>query len=386
MKALLALADGKIFTGESFGACGETIGEVVFNTSMTGYQEILTDPSYCGQIVVMTYPLIGNYGVNEEDVESPKPQVEGFIVREASLLSSNWRRQKDLTQFLKDFNIVGIQDIDTRALTKHIRTVGAQQGVISSLDLDPQSLIAKAKAAPGMEGLDLVRKVTSRDKYLWTQGEWELDEGYTLKGFNERSQTGFFIVALDFGIKHNILRKLTRFSHKVLILPAQATAEEVLEMKPDAVFLSNGPGDPAAVPYAIKTVKRLLGQKPIFGICLGHQILALALGAKTYKLKFGHRGGNQPVMDLTTNKIEITAQNHGFAVDSETLPPGTRVTHINLNDRTVEGMENPELGFFSVQYHPEASPGPHDTDYLFSRFRKLIENHKGENSCPNEGI
>lgn len=375
MKALLASADGRIFPGESFGAPGETVGEVVFNTSLSGYQEVLTDPSYCGQIVVMTNPLIGNYGINEEDVESAKPQVEGFVVREASIISSNWRSQLSLDQFLKDRNVVGIKGIDTRALTKHIRSVGAQQGVISSLDLDPESLIAKAKASPGLVGFDLVQNVTCREKYFWTQGEWKLEEGYSSSGFKGASGNGFMVVAMDFGIKQNILRKLTRFCREVIVVPAKTSADEILDMNPDALFLSNGPGDPAAVPYAIETVRKLLGRKPIFGICLGHQILALALGGRTYKLKFGHRGGNQPVMDLTTRKIEITAQNHGFSVDPLSLPAGNRVTHLNLNDRTVEGMENKELGYFSVQYHPEASPGPHDTDYLFSRFCKLIENY-----------
>lgn len=382
-KALLALADGRVFEGKTLGAIGEAVGEVVFNTSMMGYQEIMTDPSYKGQIVTMTYPLIGNYGLNEEDIESDKPQVEGFIVKEASALASNWRSRLTLHDYLKERNIVGLQGIDTRALTKHIRDVGAQEGVISSVNLDPPSLIEKAKKSPGLIGRDLVKEVTCRRPYSWGQGEWQLGSGYqeaASSSMQSREQLEltppkirpFKVVAYDYGIKLNILRKLVTAGCEVKVIPAATSAEEVLAMEPEGVFLSNGPGDPEGVPYTIEAVRRLIGRVPIFGICLGHQILGLALGAKTYKLKFGHRGGNQPVKDLTTGKVEITAQNHGFAVDIDSMPPELELTHLNLNDNTCEGFRHKELPLFCVQYHPEASPGPHDAAYLFKRFTDMM--------------
>ncbi len=371
-KAILALSDGKVFEGFSFGAEGETTGEVVFNTSMTGYQEILTDPSYKGQIVTMTYPLIGNYGINDEDVESNKPYAEGFIVKEASEYPSNWRSKKTLGSYLKDNNIVGIQGIDTRALTKHIRDFGAKEGVISTIDLNPKSLIEKAKASPGLIGRDLVKEVTCKKTYKWEQGVWDLEKGYTLRTPNSERQT-YHVAAYDFGIKQNILRLLINAGCSVTVVPADTKAEDVLSMNPDGILLSNGPGDPEGVPYVIENVRKLIGKKPIFGICLGHQLLGLAMGGRTYKLKFGHHGGNQPVMDLTTKKVEITSQNHGFAVDVDSLKGKAELTHINLNDKTVEGMRHKELPIFSVQYHPEASPGPHDSAYLFKRFTEMME-------------
>ncbi len=372
-KTILALSDGTIFEGESFGAEGETIGEVVFNTSMIGYQEILTDPSYKEQIVTMTYPLIGNYGINEEDVESVKPQAAGFIIKEGSKILSNWRAQKSLDEYLKDYNIVGIQGIDTRALTKHIRDKGAQQGIISTIDFNSESLIKKAKKSPKMMGRDLVKEVTCHEKYHWTEGGWNI-ENSKLKTQNSK----FKVVAYDCGIKQNILRQLVDAGCDVTVVPAFTSSDKTLSMNPDGIFLSNGPGDPDAVPYMAENIRGLIGKKPIFGICLGHQILCLSFGAKTYKLKFGHRGGNHPVMDLTTKKVEITAQNHGFAVDAESLPPELELTHINLNDKTVEGVKHKSLPIFSVQYHPEASPGPHDSSYLFNRFVEYMKGTKSE--------
>jgi carbamoyl-phosphate synthase small subunit len=368
-KAILALSDGTIFEGESFGAEGERRGEVVFNTSMSGYQEILTDPSYKGQIITMTYPLIGNYGVNEEDVESAKPQAEGFIIKEGSKSISNWRGQKSLDEYLRDYNIVGIQGIDTRALTKHIRDKGAQEGIISTIDLNPQSLIKKAKESPSMVGRDLVKEVTCHEKYHWTEGGWDIQKKSEFRIQNSE----FKVVAYDCGIKHNILRLLVDAGCDVTVVPAFTGSDKVLSMNPDGIFLSNGPGDPDAVPYMAENIRGLIGKKPIFGICLGHQILCLSMGAKTYKLKFGHRGANHPVMDLTTKKVEITAQNHGFAVAADSLPSELELTHINLNDRTVEGVRHKSLPIFSVQYHPEASPGPHDSRYLFNRFVEYMK-------------
>lgn len=369
-KAILVLADGTVFEGESFGAEGEAIGEVVFNTSMMGYQEIITDPSYKGQMVTMTYPLIGNYGANDEDYESARPTAEGLIVKEACRLHSNWRSRRSLDEYLKNYGVVGIDGIDTRALTKHIRTVGAQNGIISTKDSDPVGLVKKAREASSMEGLDLVQHVSCKEWYHWTDGIWSLDKGYQL---GSKYQTPKYkVVAYDYGIKHNILRLLASHGCDVTVVPATTSAEFVLSMNPDGIFLSNGPGDPAAVTYAIESIKQLLGKKPIFGICLGHQLLGLALGGKTYKLKFGHRGGNHPVMDLSTRKVEITAQNHGFAVDADSLKGLAEVTHINLNDNTVEGISSEKYNFFSVQHHPEASPGPHDSRYLFERFFELM--------------
>lgn len=367
-KAILTLADGTTFEGESFGASGEAVGEVCFNTSMTGYQEILTDPSYRGQLVTMTYTQIGNYGVNDEDYESLSPHLSGFIVKEYFDIPSNWRSKATLADFLKKHDIVAIQGIDTRALTRHIRDKGAQQGVISTIDLDETSLAAKAKALPSIEGKDLVKEVSCSSPYSRDEGEWTLDEGY-LSGKDFK----YNVVAYDFGIKFNIIRGLTSAGCKVTVVPASTAWEEVLAMEPDGIFLSNGPGDPEPLDYAINNVKNLLGKKPIFGICLGHQILSLALGGKTYKLKFGHRGGNQPVKDLSTSKIEITSQNHGFAVDFETIKDRADLTHLNLNDNTVEGISSKEFEAFSVQYHPEASPGPHDASYLFKRFTDMMD-------------
>src|SRR3989339_59886 len=364
-RALLALEDGTVFHGSSFGSPGEKSGEVVFNTSLTGYQEIITDPSYKGQIVCMTYPLIGNYGVNDEDLESPRPSCEGFIVRENSRLASNFRSQLKLDEYLNQNGIVGIEGIDTRMLTRRLRTKGALKAVISTIDLDEKSLIKKAKDSPGVEGVDLVKVVTCQQPYLWDESKY----GQAFAGVKKK----FHVVAYDYGIKFNILCNLQRVGCKVTVVPADFPAKELLAMNPDGIFLSNGPADPAAVTYAISNIKKLIGKKPIFGICLGHQLLGLAFGGKTYKLKFGHHGGNQPVIDLKTNKVAITAQNHGFAVDIDSIPKGqVELTHINLNDKTVEGMKHVFLPIFSVQYHPEAGPGPHDAHYLFNRFTELM--------------
>ena len=368
MKAILALEDGAIFRGRSFGAEGEKSGEVVFNTSLTGYQEILTDPSYKGQIVTMTYPLIGNYGVNEEDIESPVPQVEAFVVRENSRITSNFRSTGKLDDYLKKHNIVGIEGIDTRMLTRRLRIKGALKGVISTIDLDEKSLVKKAKESPGVEGVDLVKVVTCKEPYVWNDSPWA-DKNF-------KGKIKYQVAAYDYGIKFNILKNLQYVNCKVTVYPADYPADKMLGTNPDGIFLSNGPADPAAVTYAIKNIKKLIGKKPIFGICLGHQLLGLALGGKTYKLKFGHHGGNQPTIDLKTKKVAITAQNHGFAVDIDSLPKGTvELTHTNLNDKTVEGMRHLSLPIFSVQYHPEAGPGPHDANYLFKNFAKLMESH-----------
>ena len=372
--AILALEDGTVFHGQAFGQPGEAFGEVVFNTSMTGYQEILTDPSYNGQIVTMTYPLIGNTGVNDIDTESVRPQVQGFVIKELAQLHSNYRAGTDLDTYLRASGILAIQGIDTRALTKHIRTVGAQRGVISTEDADADSLVAKAKASPSLVGRDLVKEVTCEAACEWAQ---PLDDI-----FGERGEGGAppapavnapRVVAIDCGAKRNILRHLVSRGCRVTVVPASATADEILALEPDGVMLSNGPGDPEGVPYVIETVKRLLGKTPIFGICLGHQMLSLALGAKTFKLKFGHRGSNQPVMRLSNRKVEITCQNHGFAVDPDTLPDDAEMTHVHLNDQTCSGMRHRTLPAFSVQYHPEASAGPHDSEYLFDDFLKLME-------------
>jgi carbamoyl-phosphate synthase small subunit len=368
MKALLALADGTVFEGTSFGAPGEAGGEVVFNTSMSGYQEILTDPSYHGQLVAMTYPEIGNVGVNPEDVESKRPYVQGFIVKEYWPRPSNWRAKWSLAQYLHEHGIPGIQGIDTRALVRHIRTHGSQEAVISTVDLDRDSVVRKAKALPSLIGRDLVREVTCTEPYDWQESAWELGAGYTQRAVID----GPFVVAYDFGIKRNILRNLVHSGCRVRVVPATTAPSDLLRMQPDGIFLSNGPGDPDVGPYA-EIVRELIGKKPIFGICLGHQILGLALGGKTYKLKFGHHGGNQPVMDLSTRKVEITCQNHGFAVDVESLKRLATLTHINLNDQTVEGLAHADLPLFSVQYHPESSPGPRDANYLFKRFVDLME-------------
>ncbi|OEU72198.1 MAG: carbamoyl phosphate synthase small subunit [Desulfuromonadales bacterium C00003093] len=375
MKAILALADGKVFTGKALGAIGEVTGEVVFNTSMTGYQEILTDPSYCGEIVTMTYPQIGNYGINSEDVESCKPFLSAFVVKESCPFPSNFRSEMTLDAYLKENGVVGIEGIDTRALVRHIRNKGAQVGIVSSVESDPERLIEKAGQAPGLVGRDLVKEVTCKTSYHWSQGVWTLDDGYA---DNSNRPLPYKVVAYDYGIKRNILRNLVSSGCDVTIVPATTTAEEVLQMNPDGVFLSNGPGDPEPIKYAQENIVKLLGKVPIFGICLGHQLLSIALGGATYKLKFGHRGGNQPVLDYQRQQVEITSQNHGFAVDQETLNKQIRVTHINLNDNTVEGIQHVELPAFSVQYHPEASPGPHDAQYLFSRFIEMMAKYKNQ--------
>ena len=352
---ILLLDDGRKFEGKSLGFPGETIGEICFNTGMTGYQEILTDPSYCSQIVTMTSPHIGNYGINEEDVESNKIQVAGFVIKEESISPSNWRSTDSLNTYLKKNKIVGIQRIDTRALTRHIRDQGAMNGIISSVDTNINSLSYKLKNAPSMNGLDLAKVVSTKEIYKW-------------------SESGKFkVAAIDYGIKRNILNILKQNECEVTVFPAKTTADQILDFDPDGIFLSNGPGDPSAVTYGVEMVKSLLGTKPIFGICLGHQILSLALGAKTFKLKFGHRGINHPVKNLETETVEITSQNHGFAVDLNSLPENVVSTHINLNDNTSEGIECKELNAFSVQHHPESSPGPHDSRYLFEKFLKLMK-------------
>jgi carbamoyl-phosphate synthase small subunit len=373
--ALLALADGTVFRGRAFGARAEAVGELVFNTSMTGYQEILTDPSYEGQLVAMTYPEIGNVGVNREDVESRRPWVRGFVVREYRPVPSSWRAEESLGDYLARHGIPGIEGLDTRALVRHLRDHGAQEAVLSSVDLDPARLVAKAKASPGLLGRDLVRTVTCAEPYEWTQGPWRLGRGYATAAECAAARGGrvLRVIAYDFGIKWNILRGLVGAGCAVRVVPAGTPAADVLAARPDGVFLSNGPGDPDAVAGAPATVAALLGRVPVFGICLGHQILALALGGRTFKLKFGHHGGNQPVKDLTTGRVEITAQNHGFAVDADSLGGRATVTHVNLNDRTVEGLVVKDAPAFSVQYHPEASPGPHDAHYLFRRFVELME-------------
>lgn len=393
MRALVALEDGLVLEGKSFGAKGERTGEVVFNTSMTGYQEILTDPSYEGQIVTMTYPHIGNYGVNREDFESAQPYVEGFVVKEYCPSPSNWRSAVPLGEFLRACGVVGVEGVDTRCITKHIRTVGAQRGIVTTERISGQAAVERARESEGMVGRDLVRFVTCRQPYEWSRRAYEMEglggdgaaggqeplpwEDSTQAGSERRLEVApltrsalpLRVVAMDFGIKHNILRRLESYGVQIKVVPAFCPAEKILEEEPDGIVLSNGPGDPEAVTYAIETISQLIGKCSIFGICLGHQLIALALGGRTYKLRFGHHGGNQPVQDLSTGKVQITAQNHGFAVDMDSLEgKGMRLTHVNLNDGTVEGMEHRELPLFSVQYHPEASPGPHDAEYLFAKF------------------
>lgn len=360
MKAILALEDGKIFKGESFGAEGERYGEVVFNTAMSGYQEIITDPSYKGQIVTMTYPLMGNYGINPEDMESRKPFLEGFVVKEYSKIASNWRAKDELGKYFRANNIFGIEGIDTRALTLHIRKAGAMKAVLSTMDLNEKSLVEKAAKSQGLEGIDLVKGVTASKKYIWSQVK------------NKK----YKVVVLDCGVKYNILRKLIENGCEVVVMPAYTESKDILKIKPDGLLLSNGPGDPAAVNYVVDTTRKLLGKLPIFGICLGHQMLGLALGGKTYKLKFGHHGANHPVKDLKTGKIMITSQNHGFCVDMGSLnKKDIEMTHMNLNDSTLEGMRHKKFPAFSVQFHPEASPGPHDAEYLFTEFTKMMKAH-----------
>jgi carbamoyl-phosphate synthase small subunit len=367
--AKLALEDGTVYTGRAFGASGETFGEVVFNTSMTGYQETLTDPSYKGQIVTMTYPLIGNYGVNADDRESGKPQVEGFVVRELTKAPSNFRSEGALDAYLAEHKVIGIEGIDTRALVRRIRVQGAMTGVLSTTDPDDRSLVNKARTRPNIVGRDLVQEVVPHQSFTWQEGFTNPFTTYIPK----RPPT-HHVVALDFGMKRHILRCLTQVGCKVTVVPGTARAEAVLAHKPDGIFLSNGPGDPEPLGYAIDTIRTLAGaNKPMFGICLGHQLLGLALGGRTFKLKFGHRGANQPVIDERTGKVEITTQNHGFAVHLDSLPKDLEPTHFNLNDHTLEGMRHRRKPIFSVQYHPEASAGPHDSSYLFEEFRKLME-------------
>jgi carbamoyl-phosphate synthase small subunit len=360
-KAILVLEDGRTFEGASFGAEGETFGEMVFNTSMSGYQEILTDPSYAGQIVCMTYPLIGNYGVNLDDVESRRPWVEGFVVREASRIASNFRSTASLQDYLKENNIVGLEHIDTRALVRHIRDKGAMRAGISTLDLDAGSLLERVLASPEMANRELASAVSAEAHYDYPAAASEK----------------YHIVAYDFGVKTNSLREFARFGCRVTVVPAGTSAAETMELKPDGIFLSNGPGDPASMRHVVDEIKKLAASAtPMFGICLGHQLLGSAFGGTTYKLKFGHRGGNQPIKDLTTGKIEITAHNHGFAVAAESLPDEVEVTHINLNDQTVAGLRHKTLPVFSVQYHPESAPGPHDSEYLFERFVEIMQRRR----------
>ena len=377
MQAKLALEDGTVFSGAGFGAAGEIDGEVVFNTSMTGYQEILTDPSYRGQIVTMTYPQIGNYGVNREDAESSRPHVAGFVVRELSRVHSNFRSEGGLDEYLAEHNVIGLAGIDTRALVRRIRTQGAMRGILSTADMDDASLIAKARACPGLVGRDLVREVLPDADRPWTEGlsPWAELPGVGLPEVSAASYVGerLRVTALDFGMKWNIARHLFHAGCDVTILPGTASAEQILAGNPDGVFLSNGPGDPEPITYAIETVRALIGKVPVFGICLGHQLFALACGAATFKLKFGHRGANQPVLNLATGKVEITAQNHGFCVDEGSLPPELEVTHRNLNDQTIAGLRHRSQPAFSVQYHPESSAGPHDSRYLFQSFREMMQ-------------
>ncbi|MBI4024604.1 MAG: glutamine-hydrolyzing carbamoyl-phosphate synthase small subunit [Verrucomicrobia bacterium] len=398
MTAILALEDGSVFHGTAFGAEGTVLGEVCFNTSMTGYQEILTDPSYRGQIVTMTYPLIGNYGINTLDIESARPQVSGFVVRELSRTASNWRSEKSLDDYLRENHIPAIQGIDTRSLTKRLRSCGVMKGILTTEPMKETDAVERARQWHGLVGVDYVKEVTCSAPYDWDPEDaasrrWRIPGTSNAVGGEphddgEDRGTGaetyhwslppvrYRIVAYDFGIKHNILRRLRQHGFKTRVLPAATPAEEALRSDPDGIFLSNGPGDPAALDYAARAVKSLLGKKPIFGICLGHQILGLACGGRTFKLKFGHRGGNQPVKDLASGKVSITSQNHGFAVDAQSLPRDMEQTQINLNDRTNEGLRHREMPIFSVQYHPEASPGPHDANHLFAQFGRMIEERK----------
>lgn len=386
MRAILALEDGRTFIGESFGAGGVSVGEVCFNTSMSGYQEVLTDPSYRGQIVAMTVPEVGNYGINALDAESDQPHVRGFVIEELSPVASNWRSEETLDHYLKRCGVMGIQGIDTRALTRHLRDKGAMKGCLSTEDNAAEAVVARARAGVGVVGQDFVKEVTPSVAFDWDPDS-ELSREWTTVpqegviqgvggGFKPLPPVRHQIVAYDFGMKRNILRRLRQEGFSVRVVPAGTSAEEVLALKPEGVFLSNGPGDPAALTYVHENIRKLVGKLPVFGICLGHQMLAYAFGGKTFKLKFGHRGGNQPVKDLRTGKVTITSQNHGFAVDPESLPGDVEVTHLNLNDNTVEGMRHRSLPVFSVQYHPEAAPGPNDAGYFFSQFSELIASTK----------
>ena len=382
MRAILALEDGRFFTGESFGATATRVGEICFNTAMTGYQEVLTDPSYRGQIVAMTYPLIGNYGINSLDQESHSPHVRGFVIEELSEIPSSWRSEMSLDEYLRQWDIPGVQGIDTRALTRHLRTRGAMKACLTTEEISPEEATQRAVAGEGVIGMDYVREVSTPEIYEWDP-ESKLSEAWRIANGDGPARGGpplppirFRVAAYDYGIKQNILRLLRQKGFAVTVVPASTPADQVLALNPDGVFLSNGPGDPAALPYAHEIVRSLMGKKPIFGICLGHQVLGFAFGGSTFKLKFGHRGANQPVKDLRSGKVAITSQNHGFAVDPASLPSNVELTHINLNDGTVEGMRHKELPIFSVQYHPEAAPGPHDASYFFSQFADLIEKQR----------
>ena len=388
MTALLALEDGRCFRGEGFGASGTVTGEICFNTSLSGYQEVLTDPSYFGQIVAMTAPHIGNYGINVLDEESDRPQVRGFVIEELSDVASNWRSQETLDEYLRRYGIPGIQEVDTRALTRHLRELGAMKACLTTERMTPEQAVQRAKDGDGVVGMDFVREVTSREAFDWDPSDdasrpWKIAQSAEPRAGESRDTLGNIfgelppvrhrVVAYDFGMKRNILRGLRQRGLAVRVVPADTPAADVLAIDPDGIFLSNGPGDPSALDYIHGNIRALLGKKPIFGICLGHQILGYAMGGKTFKLKFGHRGGNQPVKDLISGKVSITSQNHGFAVDADSLPGDVEVTHINLNDGTVEGLRSRSMPVFSVQYHPEAAPGPHDAEYFFDQFAKLID-------------